>query len=451
MRANKWFISNLDDTQRAIVVSDINRDIIVQGAAGSGKTNLAIHRAKQASIFSDNYAIVIYTRALMRMVATGMRALGLDDERIVYDWAWSHSGFQLNGNIFYSKDDRDVLFLVSNDSVRKFERIRSTLSIRDLQSKHPEGLVVGLDFGDWVSSRDYQTYGRRTSRFIERAFEGSLNLDECKPLTSAYLYKPAEEKIDYLIIDEAQDFSAEELKNRYLANVNKTYALFGDTAQKIYAGRGATMDEIRASLKGDPFFLKYNYRLPKSIAKVAQDIPVTPTDLMSFNQKDRGNSDAPYYPKPVVTKYEDSNAELEGILQTIRNEDLDDVAILVPTEKDVIRVYSFLKENNVNSQVLYRTSKTIPFRTINTLDMVNNDLPCILTYHAAKGTEFDNVFVPFANDGQLPDRNAFYVACTRSSHSLYISYSGKLTNYLDRVNRQYITELDATSNNNLPF
>ena len=172
---------------------------------------------------------------------------------------------------------------------------------------------------------------------------------------------------------------------------------------------------------------------------------------MSFNQKDRGNSDSPYYPKPVVTKYEDSNAELEGILQTIRNEDLDDVAILVPTEKDVIRVYNFLKENNINSQVLYRTSKTVPFRTINTLDMVNNDLPCILTYHAAKGTEFDNVFVPFANYGTLPDRNAFYVACTRSSHSLYISYSGKLTNYLDKVNRQFITEIDATSNNNLPF
>ena len=101
MRADKWFISNLDDTQRSIVVSDINRDIIVQGAAGSGKTNLAIHRAKQASLLSDNHAIVIYTRALQRMVATGMRKLGLDDERIAYDWAWKHSGFHLNGNVFF--------------------------------------------------------------------------------------------------------------------------------------------------------------------------------------------------------------------------------------------------------------------------------------------------------------------------------------------------------------
>lgn len=451
MRANKWFISNLDDTQRAIVVSDINRDIIVQGVAGSGKTNLAIHRAKQASIFSNSYAIVIYTRALMRMVATGMRALGLDAERIVYDWAWSHAGFQLNGNVFCTKCNRNILYLVNNDTVRKFERIKSRSSISDLQSKYPGHLIVGLDFGDWVSSNDYLAYGRRTSIFIERPYNQALNLEDCRLLTSAYLYRPAEKKIDYLIIDEAQDFSTEELKSRYLAHVSKTYALFGDSAQKVYSNRGATMDEICASLKGDPYLLKYNYRLPKSIAKVAQDIPATPTDLMSFNQKDRGNSDSPFYPKPIVTKYKDSYAELEGILQTIHNEDLDDVAILVPTEKDVIRVYNFLKENNINSQVLYRTSKTVPFRTINTLDMVNNDLPCILTYHAAKGTEFDNVFVPFANYGSLPDRNAFYVACTRSSHSLYISYSGKLTDYLDKVNKQFVTEIDATSNNNLPF
>ena len=45
MRLEKWFISNLDDSQRNIIVQNIDKDIAVQGAAGSGKTNLAIHRA----------------------------------------------------------------------------------------------------------------------------------------------------------------------------------------------------------------------------------------------------------------------------------------------------------------------------------------------------------------------------------------------------------------------
>lgn len=74
------------------------------------------------------------------------------------------------------------------------------------------------------------------------------------------------------------------------------------------------------------------------------------------------------------------------------------------------------------------------------MDFSNNDLPCILTYHAAKGTEFDNVFIPFANDAELPDRNAFYVACTRSSRALYISYSKKKTSYLDRINPDFVIE-----------
>lgn len=462
MRADKWFISNLDDTQRAIVVSDINRDIIVQGAAGSGKTNLAIHRAKQASLFSDKYAIVIYTIALKRMVATGMRALGLDDERIAYDWAWRNSGFQLNGNVFNriknkgassfkERYETEVLYLVDNEIVRKFERVRGYNSLQELQENNPGTTVVGLDFGDWVSNEVYSTYGRRVAKFVERPYAGNLDLSMCEPLSSAVLFKRAEDIMDYIIIDEVQDFSTNDLNANYLSRVNKTFALFGDSAQMIYKGQGSSMDEIRSALQGDPYFLKYNYRLPKSIAKVAQDIPVESTDLMTYNMKDRGNSDYPYYPKPVITKYKDSQCELMGILRKIQNEDLDDVAILVPTEQDVKLVFNFLKEHGIDSQVLFRTGRTVPFRTINTLDMVNNEMPCILTYHAAKGTEFDNVFVPFANFGNLPDRKAFYVACTRSSHSLYISYSGKLTNFVDKINKNYVDMVDATTEVELPF
>ena len=217
MRTDKWFISNLDDTQRQIVVSDINRNIIVQGAAGSGKTNLAIHRAKQASLFSDRYAIVIYTIALKRMVATGMRALGLDDERIAYDWAWNHSGFLLNGNVFANKEDERIIYLIHDEKVRKFVRTRGYNNLRDAQKANPGTLAVGLDFADWVSDHDYYTYGRRTSIFLETELtkdeqEEGLDMDTVRPVTAAVLYKPAEEEMDYLIIDEVQDFSTSTLK-----------------------------------------------------------------------------------------------------------------------------------------------------------------------------------------------------------------------------------------------
>ena len=125
MRADKWFISNLDDTQRSIVVSDINRDIIVQGAAGSGKTNLAIHRAKQASLFSDNYAIVIYTRALQRMVATGMRKLGLEDVVIATPQLLKVARELEKGGNFVDPDALEPLYLrASQAEIEKKKKLK---------------------------------------------------------------------------------------------------------------------------------------------------------------------------------------------------------------------------------------------------------------------------------------------------------------------------------------
>jgi DNA helicase-2/ATP-dependent DNA helicase PcrA len=64
--------------------------------------------------------------------------------------------------------------------------------------------------------------------------------------------------------------------------------------------------------------------------------------------------------------------------------------------------------------------------------------PCvgIMTYHAAKGLEFDHVFLPYVNAGAVPhgrmltqeqleeERRMFYVAMTRAKKSLCISGTG---------------------------
>jgi RecA/RadA recombinase len=128
MRLDKWFISNLDDSQRQIIVRDPNENLIVQGAAGSGKTNLAIHRAVQASAYSNSYALVVYTQALKRMVAYGMDALGLDKERIAYDWAWENRGFDLVGDVYCLKVDNlsvssKKVFIAQNGTLREFEKV----------------------------------------------------------------------------------------------------------------------------------------------------------------------------------------------------------------------------------------------------------------------------------------------------------------------------------------
>ena len=429
MRLEKWFISNLDDSQRKIIVQSINDDIIVQGAAGSGKTNLAIHRALQAK-GKGSYAIVIFTIALKRMIAYGMQALGLDKERIAYEWAWINRGFDLTGDVYWEKGNRNILYLVNDLDIRKFVR----------SEKSPTS--YGIDFADWVDSRFYNAFGRRVSWFKEATYTSGFdvtNTERFELIPSGTMYKQSEDVIDYLIIDEAQDFNISDYINRISPHRGKSLSLFGDSVQQMNY-KGSSIGDIARVLNYKRFTLEYNYRLPKSIAKMAQQLQDVKVDLLTNNLKDGGNSDYPNYPKPIITKYSSKEKELEGIVSRIKMEDLDDVAILLPNEGDVREVNKYLNDRGIKTQVHYRTGKIVPFRTINTLDFSNNDLPCILTYYAAKGSEFDNVFVPFANEANGCTRNSFYVACTRSSRSLYISYAGKRISYLNNVSPDFVVE-----------
>lgn len=429
MRLEKWFISNLDDSQRKIIVQSINDNIIVQGAAGSGKTNLAIHRALQAK-GKGSYAIVIFTVALKRMIAYGMQALGLDKERIAYEWAWTNRGFDLTGDVYWERGNRNILYLVNDLDIRKFVR----------SEKSPTS--YGIDFADWVDDRFYYAFGRRVSWFKETTYTSGFdvtNTERFELIPSGTMYKQSEDVIDYLIIDEAQDFNIIDYNSKIIPHKGKSLSLFGDSVQQMNY-KGSSIDEIASVLNYKRFTLEYNYRLPKSIAKVAQQLQDIKIDLLTNNLKDGGNSDYPNYPKPTITKYSSKEKELEGIVNRIKMEDLDDVAILLPNEEDVREVNKYLNDHGIKTQVHYRTRKVVPFRTINTLDFSNNDLPCILTYYAAKGSEFDNVFVPFANEANGCTRNSFYVACTRSSRSLYISYAGKRISYLNNVSPDFVVE-----------
>lgn len=429
MRLEKWFISNLDDSQRKIIVQNISDDIIVQGAAGSGKTNLAIHRALQAKD-KGSYAIVIFTVALKRMIAYGMQSLGLDKERIAYEWAWTNRGFDLTGDVYWERGNNNILYLVNDLDVRKFVRTEKTPT------------SYGIDFADWVESKFYNAFGRRVSWFKETTYTSGFdvtNTEKFELIPSGTLYKQSEDVIDYLIIDEAQDFNISDYRSKIIPHKGKSLSLFGDSVQQMNY-KGSSIDDIANVLNYKRFNLKYNYRLPKSIAKMAQQLQDVKVDLLTNNLKDGGNSDYPNYPKPTITKYSSKEKELEGIVNRIKMEDLDDVAILLPNETDVREVNKYLNDCGIKTQVHYRTGKVVPFHTINTLDFSNNDLPCILTYYAAKGSEFDNVFVPFANEANGCTRNSFYVACTRSSRSLYISYAGKRISYLNNVSPDFVVE-----------
>jgi superfamily I DNA/RNA helicase len=464
MRLQNWFISNLDDSQRQIIVQDPNKNLIVQGSAGSGKTNLAIHRAQQASTFGS-YVILVYTIALKKMVQYGLKKLGLDKDRVVYEWSWDHRGLEVSGDVFCLKggnsygleEDLLIVFDTELSSKRYFlaYKVYETSTSKgnfkgEKFEKIVEPLEISIDFGDWVENRFYYTFLRRSRWFREvkmPEFEFQPTTDKFVFIPTAFIFK-RKTKVDYMIIDEAQDFSISDFQGKFLPDVNKSLTLFGDTQQKIYSNRGVSLDDLQSTLQYPRYLLSFNYRLPKAIAKVAQTISSPPQDLMTNNRKNQGNSDYPNFDKPVIRKFDSREKELDYILATINMEGLDDVAILLPENDDVIFVHKYLEGKNVGAQVRYtqdipqnRVSGTYPFfRTVDTLQFENNDLACLLTYHSAKGTEFENVFVPFANQDEIKSRSAFFVAVSRASGRVFITYSKNKTEFLNNVNPDHINQ-----------
>ena len=70
-----------------------------------------------------------------------------------------------------------------------------------------------------------------------------------------------------------------------------------------------------------------------------------------------------------------------------------------------------------------------------TIESEENGRVCIMTIHASKGLEFDNVFIPGVSEGNIPHQNAIMfnkideerrvlnVAMTRAKHRLWITYN----------------------------
>jgi superfamily I DNA/RNA helicase len=233
---------------------------------------------------------------------------------------------------------------------------------------------------------------------------------------------------DYIIVDEIQDFTKEEIEE-FINATKKNFFFFGDTAQSIFDGlkEGGTLpvDQIKIkipqALEAKSFPLYRNYRLPIPVAKVAQSIGID-TEYVEGTYKSNEQS------VPRIIKYDNVQSQVVAIKRIIQTQNLTDVGILLPHNDDVKNIYDALNELGGNYEARYNDKEdwhnskdTLNFRSTN---------PKIMTYHSAKGLQFESIILPMLEDydeehGES-DRKALYVAMTRTYRNLYIMYSGSL-------------------------
>ncbi|SKA09274.1 RNA helicase [Chitinophaga eiseniae] len=247
-----------------------------------------------------------------------------------------------------------------------------------------------------------------------------------------------ESAVDYIVVDEVQDFDKEKIEAvRNAANISMM--LYGDSHQQVYHGKMST-EEIADFLKLPQKELLRNYRLPKTIASFVSHVS---DDLLLENKCVKLGTE-----KPRIIKFATWQQELDFIMNEIRTRNLTDTAILLPyNTKSAANYVPRNVHRNVESVSEYLDSQgfshEFKMRDDNDWDRsdldFDSELPKVLTWHSAKGLQFEAVFMPFCEYPYHDDwfvenyKKPLYVGLTRSYKHLYLTHSGNVSPFFKKI------------------
>ena len=240
-------------------------------------------------------------------------------------------------------------------------------------------------------------------------------------------------KADYIIVDEIQDFDREEIM-QFINAARKCFFFFGDTAQSIYRAFGKetlTIDQI-SSMTGIKVSRLYNnYRLPKPIAKITQE-------YLGLTEEDnvRKYSESLYLSKenasPVFVECHSRQEQIDCIISIIRKNKYRNVGILVPENDLILEIMNAFTSEKFACEFKFNAGYN-DFRNKDTLNF-KTEYPKLMTYHSAKGLQFETVILPFYQGASnLDEKKSLYVAMTRTYRHLYVLYNGDMLKPLKGV------------------
>ena len=244
-------------------------------------------------------------------------------------------------------------------------------------------------------------------------------------------------KIKMLVIDEFQDINDIQLDIiRAILASSQSYAIIvGDDAQNIYAWRGSRVEYIlnmHEEIKTiQDFQLTYNYRSSENIVAVANSLM---RKIPTLSHKERMTAiSSVTQSRPEVRYFHRFAGEVGWIVNDIQTRlaMADSAGSTAPT----IAILS--KYNNVLFQfeeAFVQRKITCRLMTEEKINKRKKQADVILsTFHAAKGLEWDVVYIVKLHDGAFPqmkheegideERRLFYVAITRARNHLIMTYS----------------------------
>ncbi|RDI38000.1 3'-5' exonuclease [Falsibacillus pallidus] len=368
-------------------IGDKNR--LIRGVAGSGKTLILSSRAKILAKEQPDWKILI----------------------LCYNISLSRNIEQM---IFHMMNEPDNLFdfdFSKEDAVKKQHNI------------------IVRNFHSWLKNDLKITEGN-----IPGVLEKIKNGEAILP------------KYDAILIDEGQDFEASwfELVSSLLNPDTKSLLLVEDRAQTIYKRKRSYLQDTGLSFQGRSKVLNINYRNTAQIVKFAWDFYKTNSSLKYkvVNKEFEGEIIAPQSTRrrgvePAIIKKDNFFQEAQLVAKQIsrlhkeKNVPLSEVLILYRIKKSYHTSYidilqKALKEQGI--EYFWLTENNDSKRNFDKDD----DRVKISTIDSSKGLDFQAVFIvnidnmPFALEEDVErEVSLLYIGMTRAKEYLCLSYSGE--------------------------
>jgi len=466
----KWRVF-LHPTQRKIVQKEYNGAARVLGGAGTGKTVVAMHRAKHLANKCDGQQKILmttFTANLAADIRENLRKIcNLEELRrieVIHLDAWVNQYLREAGftaqiaydEVIDSLWDKAIL-LANNDLPydssfykEEWNRIviaQEALTLETYAKAVRNGRGTRLDrkkrMQVWKVFEHYQNLMKENQvRDINTAMYESTKLLQLAGKRSRY---------KHIIVDEGQDFSDNAYRLlRALAGEEHSDDIFivGDAHQRIYRNH-PTLSKCGINVRGRSSILKINYRTTEEIRKYAFGL----LNGIAFDDLDEGLDfgdkcqSLTHGEKPIFKNFSNANDEFDFLVNEIKQLKgngvlLTDICVVARTKKLVEDYIALFTKAGIKAYAIKR----------NKADDRSFDGLRIATMHRVKGLEFKYVFIVATNNRIVPlisainktdaisesesiasEKCLLYVAMTRAQKGVYVTSYGRRSEFLGKV------------------